>query len=118
MRTLPDLHAMPRVERDIENCLAFIARQPWGKAQDRRLDIKRGIRAVLRAPLANAVKVCRPQSGIRLRRHRVAQFVIIYAYLTPDDSFPNGAVSIRAIRHQRVKDVFLGVKEPAVCIYA
>jgi hypothetical protein len=33
---LPYLHVMPRVDRDIEECLDFVARQPWGKPSDRK----------------------------------------------------------------------------------
>jgi hypothetical protein len=37
--------------------------------------------------------------------------VIVYAYFKPTTSRPNGLVSIRAIRHRRVRDVFLGVRD-------
>ena len=32
---LPYLHVMPRIDRDIEESLDFVARQPWGKQNDR-----------------------------------------------------------------------------------
>ncbi|MDB6156552.1 MAG: hypothetical protein JWO04_258 [Gammaproteobacteria bacterium] len=72
---LPYLHVMPRIARDIEECLDFVARQPRGKPNDRKL-------------------------------------VIVYAYLRPTVRFARGVVSIRAVRHSRVKDVFSGVREP------
>jgi hypothetical protein len=109
---LPYLHVMPRVDRDIKQCLAFIARQPWGKPNDRRSDIRRGIERVLALPEANHAEVRRSTSGIWLRRCYAAQFVIVYAYLPPTVPFDAGVVSIRAVRHSRVKDVFSGVKEP------
>jgi hypothetical protein len=109
---LPYLHLMPRVERDIERCLAFVARQPWGKPGDRELDIVTGIERALLRPEANRVGSWRPETGIELRRCNAVQFVIVYAYLRPTVRFATGVVSIRAVRHSRVKDVFSGVKEP------
>jgi len=103
---------MPRVDRDIKQCLALIRKQPWGKPYDRQLDIRRGIEKALERPEANRVGSWRPETGIELRRCNVAQFAIIYAYLRPTSRFATGVVSIRAVRHSRVKDVFAGVKEP------
>jgi hypothetical protein len=108
----PYLHVTPRIDRDIDDCLAFVARQPWGKPNDRRLDISRGITRVLALPEANRPEEWRPRQGFWLRRCNVAQFVIVYAYLPARDVSARGVVSIRAIRHSRVKDVFSGVKEP------
>jgi hypothetical protein len=107
----PYLHVMPRVDRDIEQCLAFVARQPWGKPRDRMLDIRLGIEIALDRPAARPVGLWRAESGIWLQRCSTAQFVIVYAYLPPTIRFPRGVVSIRAVRHARVRDVFAGVKE-------
>ena len=63
-------------------------------------------------PESNRVGSWRPETGIELRRCNAAQFVIVYAYLWPSTRYQRGVVSIRAVRHSRVKDVFLGVKEP------
>jgi hypothetical protein len=115
---LPYLHVMPRVDRDIEECLDFVARQPWGKPYDRQLDIRRGIEKALERPEANRVGSWRPETGIELRRCNVAQFAIVYAYLRPTSRFATGVVSIRAVRHSRVKDVFAGVKEPTAAYAA
>jgi hypothetical protein len=52
-----------------------------------------------------------PLTGLELRRCNAAQFAIVYAYLRPTERFPQGIVSIRAVRHVREKDVFEGVKE-------
>jgi hypothetical protein len=112
VKLLPYLHAMPRVDRDIKQCLAFVRRQPWGKPNDRKLDIRRGIEKALARPEANRVGSSRPETGLELRRCNAAQFVIIYAYLRPTVRFDTGVVSIRAVRHSRVKDVFSGVREP------
>ena len=111
MTLLPMLHWMPRVERDIRRCLGFIERQPWGKPDDRELDIYRGIEAVCSRPEANRAELRRADTGIWLRRCRAAQFVIVYAYLPSTDPNLRGVVSIRAVRHMRVEDVFSGVKE-------
>jgi hypothetical protein len=111
--SLPYLDLMPRVPDDIDECLEFIARQPWGKAGDRRRDILRGIRETRFEPKRNAIKARRRDTGLELRRHNAAQFAIIYAYFEPDPEFPNGVVSIRSVRHRRVRNVFGGVREPA-----
>lgn len=110
---LPFLHFMPRVDRDVDRCLDFVGMQPWGKPEDRLHDIDRGIDKVLRNPKRAPVGVRRPSSGVDLRRCSAAQFVIVYAYIPPDREFPFGAVSIRAIRHRRVRNVFSGVMEDA-----
>jgi hypothetical protein len=108
----PYLHLMPRVRRDIKRCLDFVGRQPWGKPGDRELDIYRGIEKVRANPEANHRELRRPDTGIWLRRCYAAQFVIVYTYLPPTDPLQPGVVSIRAVRHSRVEDVFSGVKEP------
>jgi hypothetical protein len=111
VKPLPYLHLMPRVRRDFRRCLDFVARQPWGKPSDRESDIYLGIERARLGPELNRVGSRRRSSGIELRRCNAAQFVIVYAYLPPSTSFPHGIVSIRAIRHSRVRDVFSGVKE-------
>jgi hypothetical protein len=112
VKLAPYLHVMPRVDGDIKRCLAFIRQQPWGKPNDRKLDIRFGIEKALARPEANRVGSRRPETGIELRRCNVAQFVIVYAYLRPSTRYQRGVVSIRAVRHMRVRDVFSGVKEP------
>ena len=81
----PILHFMPRVRRDIEECVDFISRQPWGKPHDRKSDIKRGIFAICASPHASRPELFRPESGLWLRRCRAAQFVIVYVYLPTVD---------------------------------
>ena len=114
---LPYLHWMPRVRSDIRRCLDFIARQPWGKRCDREREIYEGIWEIRMAPEHHKVIVRRPSDGVELRRYNAGQFAIIYAYLRPNAKFPLGVVSIRAVRHVRVRNVFSGVKEP-VAAYA
>lgn len=80
-RLRPYLHVTPRIDRDIDDCLAFVARQPWGKPNDRRLDIWRGITRVLALPEANRPEEWRPRQGFWLRRCNAAQFVIVLAWL-------------------------------------
>ena len=116
-RLLPYLHVMSRIDRDIKECIAFIARQLWGKPTDRRLDIWRGIERALALPEANRAEVWRSQQGFWLRRCNAAQFVIVYAYLPPREGSARGVVSIRAFRLSRVRDVFAGVRSqrPLIC---
>lgn len=109
---LPDVEEVPRVERDIKARLGFIASTPRGKPRDRLRDITRGIAEIRIRPGRNSISVIRPGTGIALRRHSVAQFAIIYAYFEPDSAHPRGLVSIRAVRHRRVENVFAGVREP------
>ena len=111
---LPYLHVMQRIDRDIKRCLDFVAQQPWGKPNDRELDICLGIAKALLRPESNHVSSWRPETGLELRRCNAAQFAIVYAYLRPTDRFASGVVSIRAVRHSRVEDVFSGVKERTV----
>jgi hypothetical protein len=66
---LPSLREAPRVARDIEQILAFIARQPWGDPVDRKKDIHRGIDQILAQPRRNRVCIRRRATGIELRRH-------------------------------------------------
>jgi hypothetical protein len=108
---LPRLCETPRVARDIEQILAFIARQPWGDPIGRKKDIQRGIAQILEEPGWNKVSIRRRTTGIELRRHNVAQLSIIYAYTAPNAEHPHGLVSTRAIRHRRVNNVFPGVRE-------
>lgn len=109
---LPDIAHMPRVPRDIDRCLRFISRQPWGQPAGRERDIDRGVLEIRRGPELDDVGARRPSLGIELRRHNAAQFAIIYAYIPPNAQFPRGMISIRAVRHSRVKNVFSGVREP------
>jgi hypothetical protein len=109
----PALRAMPRVEQDIERILLFISRQPWGKPVDRERDIFQGIAQILARPRGNKVCIRRRATGVDLRRHTIAQFAIIYVYVEPNDEYPGGLVSLRAVRHRRVENVFSGVRERA-----
>jgi len=108
---LPKLHLMSRVGRDIDRCLDYVERQPWGKRDDREVDIYRGIAEVYAHPKRNRPEVYRPDSRIWLRRFRAAQFVIVYAFLQLEDPSLPDVVSIRAVRHVRVANVFHGVRE-------
>ena len=112
--SLPILHMMPRVTDDIDRCLDFVGRQPWGKPDERELDIYGGIAAVCADADARRPEVLRTDTRLWLRRRRVAQFVIIYAYLESRDPCLPDVVSIRAVRHIRENDVFAGAKEPPI----
>ena len=117
MKQGPFLHMMPRVHSDFERCLQFVARQPWGRPEERRHDLLTGISAILRYPGVGAIRARRPSIGLEFRTRRAAQFVIVYAYLRPNGRFPNGCVSLRAIRHRRVRNVFSGVREAVAVPY-
>jgi hypothetical protein len=108
---LPTLHWMPRAKLDIKKELNFIRRQPWGKPEDRELDIWRGVQNVLAHPEGARRERYLPRKKLWLRRGKAAQFVIVYALLPPKDPKSPGVVSIRAVRHRREADVFKGVKE-------
>jgi hypothetical protein len=114
METIAQLELMPRVNDDMEQCVEFIARQPWGKPKEREQDICRGIAEARLAPRSNPVKLRRLSEGLEFRCRKAAQFMVIYAYLPPSRKFPDGVVSIRAVRHRRVRNIFGGVKEPEV----
>jgi plasmid stabilization system protein ParE len=106
-----DLRLTRRARRDINDCVQFVRRFPRGKPEDRRQDLIRGLALIRESPERNPVEVVREKSGIELRRQNVRQFAIVYSYFHPDDARPAGEVSIRAVRHWRVRNVFLGVRE-------
>jgi hypothetical protein len=107
-------HWMTRVSRDIDDCIAFVGRQSWGRPQDRRAGIHRGLDAIYAPPERHPRESYRPESGLWLRRHRAAQFVIVYAYIPATEPGRPNIVSIRAVRHGSVANVFDGVWEPQV----
>lgn len=111
MSARPPVKMTSRAERDLASCLRFIRDQPWGNARRRERDIRGEMRRIRDAPEQRRVEVYRRGSGVGLRRRSVAQFVIIYAYFAPKRWLPRGLISIRAIRHRRVRDVFLGVRD-------
>jgi hypothetical protein len=99
-----------RAKRDLADCLHFIRRHPRGKPADRERDIRWEAACIADGPEHRRIEI-RRKSGVHLRRRSAAQFVIVYAYFKPTKRFPNGLVSIRAIRHRRVRNVFLGVRD-------
>ena len=113
MKQRPILHTMPRVFKDIRRCVQFVARQPWGRPADRARDIWQAVSQILEGPELNEVGARRPSLGFDLRRHNAAQFAIVYTYIPPNMECSRGVVSLRAVRHSRVKNVFSGVREPA-----
>jgi plasmid stabilization system protein ParE len=101
----------PRARRDIESCVNFVGRFPRGKPEKRRSEIHAAFRGLCEFPERHPVERRRRRSGLELRRHQVSQFTIVYAYLRPIEQRPWGIVSIRAVQHRRVRDVFFGVRE-------
>ena len=118
MKRMPFVHVMSRVGEDCRDCLEFIGRQPWGNPDARREDIGRAFDDIVDRPEAAPVRVRRPSVGLEFRWRRAAQFVVIYAYIPPGPRFPNGCVSLRAVRHRRVKNVFSGVRDGPTLDYA
>jgi hypothetical protein len=112
VRRLPFLHSTPRVDRDIRRCLALVGREPLSNPSNPESDISLGIARALAWPEANPAELWRSTPGIRLRRCIAGLFVILNTYALPCNGSPYGIVSIRAVRHSRVKDVFSGVEEP------
>jgi plasmid stabilization system protein ParE len=107
----PPVKLKSRAKRDFTACLQFIEQQPWGDAAARERDILEAMERIREAPEWRRIEIVRHR-GVGLRRHPAAQFVIIYAYFKPKKGLAQGLVSIRAIRHRRVKNVFLGVRSP------
>jgi len=106
----PLVRLKSRAKRDFADCLQFIEKQPWGDADAREQDILEAMERIREAPEWRRIEVVRHR-GVGLRRRPAAQFVIIYAYFKPKKGLPHGLISIRAIRHRRVKNVFLGVRD-------
>lgn len=108
------LRLTPRARRDIEKRVAFVARFPSGKPDERRRAIHAAFDKICEHPERNPVGVRRRRSGLELRRQNVDQFVIVYAYLPPVKERPWAIVTVRAVQHRRIKDVFFGVRENTV----
>lgn len=110
---------MPRAKEDLGALIDLIGRQPWGQPTARLQDIQACIQEILARPTVSKVYVRRRDTGIELRRRGIRQFAIVYAYFPPDAVSPHGLVSIRAIRHRRIRNVFTGVREsggPYACV--
>jgi len=107
------LRLTPRARRDVESRVAFVARFPSGKPEERRREIYAAFDRIRQFPERHPVEVRRRRSGLELRRHPVRQFAIIYAYLPPDGERPWAVVTVRAIQHRRIRNVFFGVREKA-----
>jgi len=105
------LRLTPRARRDIEKRTGFVARFPGGKPEERRREIYAAFNRICEFPERHPVEVRRRRSGLELRRHLVRQFAIVYAYLPAIEERPWGIVTVRAIQHRRVRDVFFGVRE-------
>jgi plasmid stabilization system protein ParE len=115
MKNEPELSYMPRVRQDLRRCRRFLRRKTPDRALRRTAEVFKGVRQVRANPLLYPVRTVHPETGAGLRRHNVAQFVIIYAYFNPSPSTPSGEVSIRAIVHASEADVWFGVRESGPC---
>jgi hypothetical protein len=88
-----------------------VARFPTGKPDERRRAIHAALDRICEFPEQHPITVRRHRSGLELRRHYVDQFAIVYAYLPPVKERPWAIVTVRAVQHRRIKDVFFGVRE-------
>jgi plasmid stabilization system protein ParE len=82
----------PRARRDIEKRVAFVARFPCGKPEERRSEIYAALERIRQFPEQHPVKIRRKRSGLELRRHDVSQFAIVYAYLRPVEERPRETI--------------------------
>lgn len=96
---------------DLARCRLFLQRKNVPQPEKRIREIKKAARLLVHCPKLYPVEEIHPVSGLRFRRKCVGQFAIIYAYLEPTTSLPNGAISVRRIRHGGEADVFFGVAE-------
>src|SRR3954467_8246943 len=103
------LRLTPRARRGVEKCVGFGASFSGGKREERRRDIHAGFDQICEFPQRHPVEVRRRRSGLELRRHHVRQFTIVYAYFPPDKERPWAIVTVRAVQHRRIRNVFFGV---------
>lgn len=96
---------------DLVRCRLFLQRKNAARPEKRIREIKKAARLLVHSPKLYPIEETHPVSGLEFRRKYVGQFAIIYAYLEPTTSLPNGAVSVRRIRHGGELDVILGVEE-------
>ena len=108
----PNFSFTDQAKRDIDWCRAFLRGIPGTKPARRIREIHKAARLILDSPKLYPVEKIHPVSGLDFRRKNVGQFAIIYAYLEPTSSLPNGEVSIRAVRHGAKEDVLFRVEEP------
>lgn len=113
MSSRPYLHMTPRARSDIKRCLRDMRRQSSARPLVWALGILSGIARAHMDPTANCIAARRSLPDIELRRSRASRFTVIYAYLPPNAEYPRGVVSIRAVRHSRVKEDLAGAKEPS-----
>lgn len=105
------LRLTPRARRDLEKRVAYVARFPGGKPDERRHAIHEAFQRIREFPELHPIEVRRRRSGLALLRHHVDQFAIVYAYLPPVEGRPWAIVTVRAIQHRRIRGVFFGVRE-------
>jgi hypothetical protein len=91
--------------------LAFVGSNVWGKPADRRRDIYAAFDRIALAPFAQPIRKWSRRYNLGLRCYRVRQFVIVYGYIGDVEKYPNGEISIRALKHRRVRNLLHGVTE-------
>jgi len=107
----PKVDFTDQAELDIERCRLFLERRGAGRAERRIREIYKAAWALRHAAKLYPVEEVHAVSGLEFRRKNVGQFAIIYAYLEPSPSEPNGVISIRRVRHAAEQDVLLRVEE-------
>ena len=102
---------MPRVSRDIRRCARFLEDTASGTPTDFERDLATAYERICELPELRPIESRRRRTGLELRRYNMRQFAIVYAYFRPTQTLPQGVVSIRAVKHWRVRNIFLGVRE-------
>jgi plasmid stabilization system protein ParE len=78
------LRLSPRARRDLEECVSFVGRFPWGKPEERRREIYATFQKICEFPERHPVEIRRRRSGEKcvLRRSRGIAGVTKPAYRT------------------------------------
>lgn len=108
------LRLTTRARRNIEDCIAFVGCFPTGKPERRRREIYPAFQQICDFPEGRPIEIRRRRSGLALRRYHVSQFTIVYAYLPPVATRPWAIVTVRAVQHRRIRNVFFGVREESI----
>jgi len=114
MSCQPRIRYTVEARRDLRRCRQFLRRHSPGSVRFRMRELMEGVRTLREFPEMNRVRQAIPGSALPLRRHNVGQFVIAYVYLRPNESEPNGLISLRAFRHAGTEDALWMVREPTV----
>ena len=99
-----------RARSDVRQCRHFLRRRDERQPLHRVREVVNALRFIQANRRLHPVEAT-SLIGLSRRRRKAGQFVLVYAFIEPSPDEPGGIVSVRAIRHQRAEDVFLGVSE-------